>query len=376
MREIVFLAPLPTMRKRTRLSKMVPQVLEKGCSILFYGWERETGEAEKFRTNTSGVKEEIILRGGGYASQRARLMYPLWMMLVFFRVLQLGRNRLIFALGWETAFPAQLASMITGSRIVFDDADRFSMILRLPGFAHTLLQSLEEWTSRRVTFHIIPSFSRYGWRHDRMIVLRNSPRDADLVEARNTARQRPSNKLVLYVNGWIGETRGGPIFVKALDIADERGLDLHMLIAGRVEGEAASRLVSHPYVTFFGELSQREALAWYTVCDAVLTYYDPAIPINRKAESNKWGDSMYFDCPIIVNSEVETMQHFIEAGAAFGVPYYDATALVALWERMLATPDVLIEAKNALGKFKDDYPIFDTQFDMILNRLMPKVETS
>ncbi len=374
MSEVVFIAPLPTMRKRTRLSKMVPQVLRTGRDILFYGWEREVGEVEKFRTDSPRVQEKIILRGGGYSSKRARLMYPIWMIMVFFCVLRLGRNRLIFALGWETAFPAQFAAMLTGSQIVFDDADRFSMILRLPGPARSLLQRLEQWTSHRVALHIIPSFSRYDWRHDRMVVLRNSPLEADLAEARNTVLQRPKSRLVLYVNGWIGETRGGPIFVEALEIAAERGLDLHVLIAGRVEGEAAPKLVGHPNVTFFGELSQREALAWYTVSDAVLTYYDPAIPINRKAEANKWGDAIYFDCPIIVNSEVETVHHFIKAGAAFAVPYNDASALVALWEHLMETPEVLGDARSALTQFKLDYPIFDTQFDMLLKRVVQEVE--
>lgn len=374
MREVVFIAPLPAMRKRTRLSKMVPQVLGAGYDILFYGWERECGEVEKNRTDSHRVREKIILRGGGYASKRARLMYPIWMIMVFFCVLKLGRNRLIFALGWETAFPAQLAALFTRSQVVFDDADRFSMILRLPGPAHVLLQRLEKWTSRQVAVHIIPSFSRYDWYNNHMVVLRNSPLAADLADARAAALPRPANKLVLYANGWIGETRGAPVFVEALDIAAERGLDLHLLIAGRVDGEAAPKLIGHPNVTFYGELSQREALAWYTACDAVLTYYDPAIPINRKAEANKWGDAIYFDCPIIVNSEVETMHHFIEAGAAFSVPYDDAFGLVALWEHLMANPEALSRAKSSLYQFKSDYPIFDLQFDMILKHLIPRVE--
>lgn len=370
MDEIIFFAPLPALRKRTRLSKMAACILAQDYRIRFFGWERERGEAAEFASDDDRISEATILRGGGYASSRARLLYPLWMAAVFFRVLRLGRGRTIFALGWETAFPAVLAAWLTRSRIVFDDADRFSMIFRLPGPLHRGLQRLEEWTSRRAAMHVIPGFSRYEWRHDDMVILRNSPLEADFAQARRAAPPRPPHKVVLYANGWIGETRGAPVFLKLLDLADERGIDLHLLIAGRVSGEAAPRLIGHHRVTYLGEVPQRDALACYAVADAVLTYYDPAIIINRKAESNKWGDAVFFGCPIIVNTEVETARPFLQAGGAWAVPYEDADALAALAQRIGDDAGMREAASAALRTLLPDYPVFDTQLKSILD-LMP-----
>lgn len=367
--EIVFFAPLPAIKKRTRLAKMAPYILEQGGRIRFFGWEREPGEFAEFASTDERIKEKIILRGGGYASQRARLLYPLWMVVVFFHVLRLGRGKTIFALGWETAFPAVLAGWFTGARIAFDDADRFSMILRLPGPLHRGLQRLEEWTSRRAQLHIIPGFSRYEWRHDRMIVLRNSPLEDDFAEAVRAAPPRPPHEVVLYANGWIGETRGAPIFLKLLDLADERNIDLHLVIAGRVSGDAAPKLLSHHRTTYLGEMPQRDGLAWYGISDAVLTYYDPEIAINRMAESNKWGDAVFFGCPIIVNSEVMTAKALLESQGAWAVPYQDADALASLVERLASDKNMHGQASLALKTLMPEYPVFDRQMKNILDRM-------
>ncbi|MEM7519722.1 MAG: hypothetical protein AAF307_01690 [Pseudomonadota bacterium] len=369
---IAMLAPLPALNKRTRLAKITKVLRARGHRLRFFGWERAPGELDRMRFDDRGVEESTLMRGGGYASSRARLFYPLWMMLVFVRVLRLGRGQTVFALGWETAFPALLAAMVTRSQIIFDDADRFSMILKLPGPLHRGLVRLERWTSRRAALHIVPGYARYEWRHERMIVLRNSPLAQDLEDARAAPPTRPDAALVLYANGWIGETRGAPVFLRALDHALATGLDLRLVVAGRVDGQSAPKLLAHPLVHYVGEVSQREALGWYAVSDAVLTYYDPAVPINRNAESNKWGDAVFFGCPIIVNAEVKTASAFVDGGAAWAVPYHDHEGLVALCERALRAAEMRAQAVVAVRSMAVDYPVFDDQLATILRDVLPE----
>lgn len=369
MRELVMIAPLPALRKRTRLAKMVPVFLDRGYSIRFFGWQRETGEVDEFAWQGEGVKEHVILRGGGYASSRARLLYPLWMIVVFFRVLILPRRSTLLCLGWETAFPALIAARLTGAKIVFDDADRFSMIIRLPGPIGNMLKKLERWASYKAAVHIVPSLARYEWHHSRMFILRNTPRYEDFVKAKQNVPARPDHDLVLYANGWIGETRGAPIFLACLQAARQQGLDLHLVIAGRVDGKSAPALISDPNVTFLGEVAQHEALSWYGAVDAVLTYYDPSVAINRKAESNKWGDAIYFDCPIIVNSEVETAEPLIAAGAALDVPYHNTVMLLSLLSNLAKQKDVLIKQRTAVAEMKASYPLFEEQLVNILKEV-------
>lgn len=372
MATVVFLAPLGAIQKRTRLAKMASLIRARGDELLFFGWEREKGEAETLRSADPGVREQVILRGGGYASRWTRLFYPVWMAAVFLRVLGLGRDKALFCLGWETAFPALLASTFTGARVIFDDADRFSMIVRLPGPLHGGLEALERWTSRSAALHLVPSFSRYDWRHERMLELNNSPLLADMERARAHPPAGPEAALVVYANGWIGETRGAPVFLRALDLIEARNLDIRMVIAGRVSGPGARDLIEHPRVTFVGEVSQSEALSWYAAVDVLLTWYDPVVPINRTAESNKWGDAVFFGTPFIVNAEVETAAAFVAEGAAWSVPYSDAEALVELLDALSRDKARVHDAGRKLAGFRRTYRVFDERMTEILDMAQSK----
>lgn len=365
---MIMIAPLSSPKQRTRLTKQVLHFNKYGYRINFWGWERIPGESGGYDNDQKLVVRSLLL-GGGYTTRKARLMYPLWMVVVFWRVLFLGRCQTIFCLGWETAFPARLAALITNAQIVFDDADRFSMIFNLPGFLHRMLQRLERWTSHKCALHIVPGFSRYEWRHERMILLRNTPLRRDFETARKVAPDRPDAKLVLYANGWIGETRGAATFLKALNRASRAGLDLHMVIAGQVDGPNGEKLCKHPLVSYLGRIVQREALSWYAVVDAVLTFYYPSVPINHKAEPNKWGDAIYFNTPFIVNSEVETARDFVDQGAAFSVPYNDEKGLFHLLAGLVDAPERISRAKEEILKFEASFQVFDDGLTNILRRL-------
>lgn len=363
------IAPLGSPKVRTRLNKMLPIFNEHGLKVRFWGWDRGGGEIQNTGTEKSLVAQTHILKGGGYSTRKARFMYPLWMLVVFWQVLRLGKGQLLFCLGWETAFPARLAAALTGARVIFDDADRFSLILKLPPFASRLLQSLERWTSYNCALHIVPGFTRYEWKHENMFLLRNTPLRRDFELARQNVPNRPFGELVLYANGWIGETRGATIFLDVLDRAEKAGLSIHMVLAGRVEGPNADHLICHKLVTYVGQIPQNQALSWYLATDLLLTFYDPSVPINRKAESNKWGDAVYFDTPFVVNIEVTTAEDYLSRGAAFSVPYADSEKLFNLIEELVRTPEKQLNAIRQISTFKSSLPLFDDGLEHILQKI-------
>lgn len=367
MNTVCFIAPLSSPKRRTRLAKMISFFQERNCNVSFVGWDRIAGEGKA--NGSDNVSARWILRGGGYQSKLARLMYPIWMLVVFFYVLRNRNEKNYFCLGWETAFPALLAAWFTGAKIVFDDADRFSLILRLPPLINRLLVYLEKWASKKALIHLIPGWSRYEWRGQNMLILRNTPSSLDFKNAneRPCEIRAPAGALVLYANGWLGQTRGAGIFLRLLNLAQDRNLNVYMLVAGRVDSEDGFALVSHPLVQFFGELPQAEALALYKHCDVALTYYDPTVLINRKAESNKWGDCVFFRKPFIVNSEVETASQFVNCGAAFSVAYDDVEGLYFLLSELFHDFLKIEYAEKSLGAVASDFPVFDEQLIRILN---------
>src|SRR5690606_3927931 len=104
--DIHIFAPVPAIRKRTRLVKLCAILRNAGLSIRYYGWLRNKNEAEDVAD--PDVKETPILRGGGYRSNWTRLYYPLWMLAVLWRALWLPKGGTWYCLGFESAFPALL----------------------------------------------------------------------------------------------------------------------------------------------------------------------------------------------------------------------------------------------------------------------------
>ncbi len=366
MQTIHLIAPIPAINRRTRVKKQVDVLLNMGFCISLFGWERVNGEAEKQRHSDPRVTEKMILNGGGYASRITHLFYLFWMVRVFFKALRLPRGAVILCLGFESAFPALLASKFTGAKILFDDADRFSMILSLPGPLNRIIVMLEKWTSRQCQVHIVPGLTRYDWTGPNMAILRNTPNRVDFERAVAAKSNADRSDFVLYANGWIGETRGAPIFLHLMQRLAVSAPQIGLRLIGRGDGNSYAALQAMPNVTATSEVPQVEALAEYCTADLVLTYYDPKVQINRQAESNKWGDCIFLGVPFLVNSEVETAAQFVEQGAAFAVPYSDVDALECLILNLHANPSRLADAVERLQKFRPDYLPFDSAFEMIV----------
>jgi glycosyltransferase involved in cell wall biosynthesis len=373
MKQVTILAPLPAPGRRQRLTKMIPQYLGAGIAVRFRGWDRVRGEAEQWKWTGAPIDEAIILTGGGHNSSLARAMYPLWMLRVFLFTLFAPGRQVFHCLGWETAFPAILASLFRRHRIIFDDADRFSMILGLSGPVRSIVMALEDWTAASATLHIIPSRSRYPRQLKTDFVLANTPTAKDLEIAATKVIEKPA-KFVIYANGWLPETRGVLLIAEAFRRFAEGKPDVALLIAGFMPDKIRETVTSMVHVIYRGELPQAEALALYQISDVLLTFYDPSVEINRYAEPNKWGDALCFGVPFIVNSEVETGREFVDAGVAFSIPYGDPDALVSLLLELYENPERL---KDAVGKFSAMPEIvsgFDARFREAIDLVFPHVD--
>lgn len=361
---VYMIAPVPILARRTRLKKQVDILISSGFDIRFFGWERVRGEAAPHLNEIEHVQGEIILRGGGYASRLTHFYYLFWMVKVFFKILAQPREAVFFCLGFESAFPALIASKFTKSKVIFDDADRLSMIISLPRPLNNIIQRLEKWASHKSAVHLVPGFSRYDWKTEKMRRLRNCPNRTDFETAQALPVTKCAGIFTLYANGWIGETRGAPIFLELMMRLE--GAPFSLVVIGRGDGTAYEKLVRLPNVHATGEVPQIEALAAYRQADLVLTFYDPKVSINRQAESNKWGDCIYLGLPFIVNSEVKTASPFLERGACFSVQYENVDALETLVRRLASDSGAMDEARHEISKLRRDFLPFDEAFKEIL----------
>lgn len=372
--ELIVYAPGPSMMNRTRLAKLARVCERKSIKVRFFGWERFTAERSSLSVTTQRYLEESsILVGGGYANSRLKIWYIVWFLSVFRSILFQKGGKVIWCLGWETAFPALIASLFKKNRIIFDDADRFSMLVTFPRPLQRLIEFLERFTSRWCCKHVVPSFLRYEWQTRNMFLLENTPLKSD-IQCLATIDPIPRSRFTIFMNGWIAWDTGAPVVIKALDILAERGYDFELWVAGKIVSSAARELVERSYCTYKGQISQSEALALYKAVDCTLTAYDPNVRVNVYAASNKWADCILTECPFIVNSEIKTAADFIEAGAAFCFEYPNYNELAALIEGLLIDRSMLEASKIKIQKMRNRILPFDDGLSEILDFAYYSVE--
>ncbi|UOU96709.1 hypothetical protein MUU74_09380 [Chryseobacterium daecheongense] len=363
-RKYCIVAPLSALSIRTRLYKLANFLhYQKQCEISHVGWERVENESVEVNLDFS-IKKRIILRGGGYGGSKIKLYYILWMLKVFLYSFKIKKSDIIWALGFESAFPLLLMSKLKGYKIIFDDADRFSMLFAFPRPIKKLLQYLEEFTSKNVYIHIVPGKERYDFYSPKIHELKNMPSRRVINKAKENYNDSDyiKNKLVINVNGWLGEGRGMHVILQIAKVLKE---DVSIILVGKIDCEAALELSKMENVQYLGEVSNDKALETYLASDFVFTYYDPQHEINKYAESNKWGDAIKLGVGIIVNEEVLTANYLNKANVTISVPYDD---VLQLTDRLsdIVNNNKKREYKSNIQSLSNKYGDFEEQLSKII----------
>lgn len=324
MQELYIVSPLSNLSKRTRLNKLVNFWLDKRTEkIVHICWEREKGESIKDEFNF--LRKKVILTGGGYQGRKVRCMYFLWLLKVFLNSWFIPRGSIVWCLGFESTLPLIPASKIKKLHVIYDDADRFSMIFKMPAFIRQIIEKMEIFCSKNVKWHIVPGLGRYEEITNKMIVVPNVPSAKNLDKAiafyQNNKWER--SKLIINVNGWLSDNRGISLLYSVVKNFSKD--DVLVYMSGKLSSDAADKLSKLPNSIYLGHVSNHVTIASCFASDFVFTFYDPSIEINRYAESNKWGDAIMTNCGIISNSELATVQKYVESKVAITSDYsYDS----------------------------------------------------
>lgn len=363
--KFIIIAPLSSVSKRVRLFKITKFLNNQGVNnFIHVGWERIEGESMESHLPFN-IKKKIILKGGGYGGNKIKSMYFLWILKVFFYSFSIKKENIVWALGFESAFPLLLASKIKGFRVYFDDADRFSMLFSFPYYITKILNKLEKITSRHVYKHIIPVKERYDFNSKKFFLLTNTPSKSEIDTAQCLFKQKTwiKAKVVININGWLGKGRGMNIALKLYEALED--LDVGFILAGKLDCEDAISLSLKKKVQYIGKVTNAEALASFFASDFVFTYYDPAIKINRFAASNKWGDAIKTGVGIIVNNEVITAKHLMDKNITIVHPYSDYNGLANDIRELFNNVNKIEFIKKNIDLFQDSIPYFEEQLNIL-----------
>lgn len=345
MQPVIVIAPVKGPEERVRMRKLVQLLQEIGHPVEFWGWERGGEKSEA----PPGLDVRILHRGGGYGGKAMLKHYPVWMAKVWWNLIRRAKGRPLYCLSFDTAVPAAFAFQ---KRFLFDEADNFSMLSNWPKWMRKIFEICENFAAKRCKIHLLPSKFRTKVVRENDRFLPNMPTRAAVEQAKAMATERgytPGPVLTVLVTGRLVSDRGiGPILGAYRKLGPEK---VRLLVAGRTFAAEAEALINESGVEYLGVVTNEEALALNYRAHLTLTYYDPAIEINRVAEPNKWGDCIVTNTPFIVNSEVITAKEYMDAGACFHVPYNDIDALAALLERLSADRTELNAVKERLANF-------------------------
>ena len=268
-------------------------------------------------------------------------------------------------------------SLISLLNLNFENADRLVLLWKLPKPVEKIITGLERLVSRDAFTHIVPTLERYDYRTTKLYEIANMPERSLVEEAYHSAIAKQDSRLHVYVNGWLNKSRGLDFIDRAAEILErENCKDIVFNVAinaGRATG-VLSNFLKRCNVNYLGYLSHTESLAQYPANDVVVTFYDPAIRINRFALPNKWGDAIAMETPIILNEGIETATPLITAGIAFTIPFDDADAFIALLRRLHCDNSRLVSSRRAIAKIKNNYKSFDEAIIPVLTVFLESSE--
>ena len=345
---VYLVAPIGTCHRLGRTEKIVEVLQRLGCKVVHLAWERIEGDDTPF----DGVERVQVLKGGGYLTSGLAKWYLKYTFACRKALLSVPKGSKVYSLGLFGALAVMMTPKSKKLSLFFDHNDNLSKSIPLPAPLKRIVESLEHAAIKRSQIHLVPGEFRWPYPDANKRVLPNVPSrstlDAALEIAKAKGFVRPE-KFTLYVNGWLASTRGIASLWAALQLL-EPGM-IKVLLAGKIEQEQESlkQVLAHPDVEYLGSLSSNEALATYLQSHATLTFYDPALEINRLAESTKWGDCIATSTAIIVNIEVKTAKPFVDQGGAFAVPYGDARELAELLQSLASDPSLAVQAGERLA---------------------------
>ena len=371
---LIVCASIAYMEDRVRLNKLKEVFETNKTKYTFWGWRR----TQEKKIKNYEVKH--LWTGGGFSSKKLFLHYPMWIIMVFINSFRLSKEDVIYAVSLDVALPIYLGSFFKGYNYIFDNPDNFSLTYNLKGFPKWLIDKVESKVAKKSLYHILPDGSRFEENHDNLVILPNFPLDSEIKKAKdiyeggwldeyNLSQITEDKRFKIYINGRMVKHRGSEWIAEVFGkLNPDKFL---IIVAGNIYcDKLKNRLLSMKNVVSFDRLENYKALSLYYCADIVFAFYNPVLPINRKAAANKWWDCVTCKVPFISNIEVETLKLFRDANACFAITYGDSEELIGLLNE-------LQQDKTKLDKIKQNFKVLSTyswgdKMDKIIRKSLKK----
>lgn len=334
-----------------------------GYITSYRGWPR-TKAANTDKPEVFDYSKAILV-GGGEANSKLPFIYPIFIIKLFFNLLFSKRlkDKLIYCINFETGFATWLTSYFRRVNYIYDIWDELAMSHNFPRCVVKALNYFDHRIRKRAHTYIHVDKSRYSNVDkglNNSIILYNSPEDF----YKNTIITKDYAKCFA-VTGWLNETRG----LHSIYNFAKSHQDYKFIVAGKFHDKNIEALyLSLPNVTLYDFMPQAELFKKIENCSGIFSLYDPRIPINKLAASNKLYDAMMLAIPVIVNKGLVAAEFVEENNIGYVVDYdYNQS-----WEPIVKSSDADIKQMGMKGReiYLSRYE-FSSMVDKIL---LPKIK--
>ena len=356
-KQITILAPCPL--SSVRLVKISEYLKQKNYELTLLGWNRHKGQPY-----TSDVydKIEVVFTGGGEGRKMLPLFYLLFILKLFCKLLFRRNNTLYFAVNFETAYPAWLASRFRKINYAYDIWDELAISHNFPSIIKKFIRYYDKKVRKGASFYIHVDKSRISEidTEGKYIIIYNTPVDyykGSIPEIEYT------NSFA--VTGWLNKTRG---LDSIYNFAVANPSIKFIVIGEFLQKENEEKYCQLPNVDFHHFMPQSELFGLIKACRGIFSLYDPSIEINRLAASNKLYDAMMMAIPVVVNEGILASKFVNETGIGYVVNYnYDKS-----WEKLA---EFNLQEIKLIGNKGRDLYLGRYEFNTILDdTLLPAIE--
>ncbi len=308
----------------TRVLKEASSLASSGYAVSILYWNRD---------NNLSYSEEydgITINYFGFKAPYGRpsliaYMFVWWLHELMF--LLKHHYDIVHACDFDTLVPAIVSKMLKHNKVVYDIFDFYSEALpsSIPSFVRKLVKRTELFCIQFTDATILVDESRFvqikGAKVKKLEIIMNCPIDisADefLIEERNI--------FTIFYGGTIAKDRGLDQLLNAIRGQD----DICFIVAGTGPDLSTFEPMfsSMKNVLFIDWVNYKKYLHLTLEADAIFAYYDPVIPNNRLASSNKLFEAMMCAKPIIVNEETTMSELVQKADCGVVIPYNDTSKL-------------------------------------------------
>lgn len=277
----------------------------------------------------------------------------------------LKKQKFFYCADFEAAFPIALAKIFNKNcNFVYDIYDEVYIRYNFNKQIKLVLSLIDKWIINSSDMVVVVDSSRAKLCKKISGIYPSILENKPLLSVVSAKQARFDTPKCFAITGYLASTRGIKSILKMVDEYQ----DIDFLIAGRfTDDNLKFCFKNRKNCNYIGVVHQDELLFRLQYVWAIFSLYDPTVPINALAASNKLYDAMALGLPVIVNYGTVAKDYVEKNQIGFVVPYmYEKDS----WSLLATTDKRDFEQLGRRGRelfFK--FPSFENQAKEVLENL-------